>query len=99
MGVIELSSNHPANVILIYLPTEKTMNGKYEVHPFLLEPLLAWLNYSDVRAKRNVSSAVINDLKRTYVLAKTHAKKRFNAFTKEDFLNAIRKGYTAAGKF
>lgn len=98
MGLIELSSNHPLNVILEYLPTAKEVNGEYQVHPFLKEPLIAWLNYADVRSKRNVSKQLINDLERTYILKKTHAKKRFNAFTKEDFLNAVRKGYSASVK-
>ncbi len=98
MGVVELSSNHPRNVILSYLPTEKTINGAHLVHPFLKEPLIAWLNYADRRSK-NVSKALINDYKHTYVQVKEHARKRFNAFTKEDFLNAVRKGYSAAPKF
>ena len=99
MGVIELSSNHPGKVIFEYLPTAKTVNGKHEIHPFLVEPLLAWLNYADVRFKRSVSKGLINDLERTYVLKKTRAQKRFNSFSKEDFLNSIRKGYSAVAKF
>ena len=98
MNVVELSSNHPRKVVLSYLPTEKTMNEQHLVHPFLKEPIIAWLNYAGMRSK-SVSKSLINDYKRTYVQVKEHARKRFNAFTKEDFLNAVRKGYTAAPKF
>jgi hypothetical protein len=98
LGVIELSSNHPNNVILEYLPTAKEINGEFQIHPFLKEPLIAWLNYSDVRSKRNISKQLINDLERTYIQKKKHAKKRLNAFTKEDFLNAVRSGYSASVK-
>jgi hypothetical protein len=40
MGVVELSSNAPKEVILEYLPTAQQINGQYEVHPYLREPLI-----------------------------------------------------------
>lgn len=99
MGIIELSTNFPSVVILEYLPTSTKVNGKFIVHPFLLEPLLAWLRYADVRSKRNVPSGEKAMLQRDYVLKKTHSASRFNAFTPEDFLNSIRSTYTAGFKF
>lgn len=99
MGIIELSTNFPSTVILEYLPTSKRVNGKFMIHPYLLEPLLAWLRYADVRSKRNVSGNEKFMLQRDYVNKKTQAAVRLNSFTEDDFLHALRSSYTASFKF
>jgi hypothetical protein len=98
-NTIELSSNAPSVVFLKYSARPEKVNGAFEVHDFLLEPLLAWIDYADNRRKRGVSRNVVNDLQRAYVLQKTKLAKRLNAMTKADFLNAVNSGNTAIYKF
>lgn len=99
MGTIELSSNTSYKVILEYLPSAVQINGEFMVHPFLLEPLLAWLRYATMRSKRNVSQQEIQMLKRDYNNFKRLAKLRFNSFSAADFKNAFRSAYLATYKF
>jgi hypothetical protein len=98
MHAIELSSNATSVVILEYLPSHQKVNGQHLVHPFLLEPLLAWLRYATIRSKRNTTNEALT-LKREYYNVKRLAQLRFNAFTKADFVNAFRSHYKSSYKF
>jgi hypothetical protein len=99
MQVVELSSNAPGKVILEYLPTSKQVNGQFVVHPFLREPLIAWLNYASVRSKSASSSSDVAAKKRVFINAKVWSGKQLRSFTKADFLDSFRKTYKQTPKF
>jgi len=89
-NTIELSSNTPSIIILEYLPVATQVDGKFQVDPLMLEPLLAWLRYATIRSKRSVSQNEVMVLRRAYTAAKTHLRKRLSSMTKDDFLDAVR---------
>ena len=93
-GTIQLTSNAPSVVILKYLPTSHQMNGEFRVHPFLVEPIKAYINWSSVRSKTNTSPALAHELHRVYVVAKTHANARFQSFDRDSAREALQYGQT-----
>lgn len=98
-NTIELSSNMPSTVILEYLPTAKQINGQFYVHPFLQEPIMAWLRYSSIRGLKGVSRNEVYMLQKEYVNAKDHLRKRLNGWTVTDFINAVNRSASAIDKF
>ena len=98
-GVIEFSSNVSGSVIIQYLGDPRKVNGKHRVHPFLVEPIKAWIEYASKRRKPNVSKGEVQFLFNQYVLAKGHAAVRFFSESLGNLYNASRKTFNQSAKY
>jgi hypothetical protein len=98
-GVAEFSSNISGQVVLEYLGDPQKVDGQYIVHPFLIEPILAWLAYSLIRFKKSVSPNEKNYAFQQYVNKKRHARIRFASESIGSIINASRKTFNGSAKF
>jgi len=78
-------------VYIDYVSTGK-VNPKVPVHPFLIEPLQAWIYWKSIARKSGESLGAKQLAKSEFFRTKRHARSQFKAFTKEEALRSIRKG-------
>jgi hypothetical protein len=98
-GVVELSSNICGQVIIEYLGDPQKVNGQYAVHPFLVEPLQAYMNYAINRFKKSVAPGEKDYAFRQYVLKKSHAHQRFVSESIGNIINKSRTTFSQTVKF
>lgn len=85
-------------VVLEYISDMSTVNGNYQVHPFIIESIKAWIRWKNIEWKGQNVSADMN-AERKYYLAEKQAKRRFNQHSIQDWLQALRIGNKASPKF
>lgn len=98
-GVLEFSSNISGQVVLEYLGDPTKIDEQYLVHPFLVEPIQAFIYYAMIRFKKSVSLQEKNEAFRQYVLKKRHAQSRFSSESMGNIINASRKTFSLAPKY
>ena len=81
-----------------YMTDPKRINGQYQVHEYLREPLFAWIRWARIRSKRSYSLAEKQYAKREYYTAKHHAKYRFSVQSKKSIINEGRKTQNQSAK-
>lgn len=98
-GEVQFSSNLNGGIILEYLSAPKKINGKYEIHPFLEEPIMAWIYYSRLRFKNHVSRFEKREAFRDYINKKHHAAYRFVTESSGSMINTSRKTFSQVSKW
>jgi hypothetical protein len=82
-----------------YIADIAAIDGDFEVHPFVIEALKAWIRYKYFNNNPNSSLGRIDMAKRDYFREKRLASERFGATTVNEWLEAFRFGNKAAPKF
>ena len=100
-GVILLSNLAPSAtyVIMEYLADIESIEGDFEVHPFVVEALKAWIYWKHIQRDRNRSVNEKEVAKQDYNIAARWSKKRFTSSTIEEWKQAFRSGNTMSVKF
>lgn len=98
-GVIEFSTNVTGDVIIEYISNPKKINGAYQVHPWLEEPIKAWIEWASKRRKDSVGRGEKEQLKRNFYTEKHNAKVKFATQSMGALINASRKTVNQAAKF
>jgi hypothetical protein len=65
---------------------------KMPIHPFLVEPLQAWIYWKSIARKKGSTRGERLDAKSEFFRTKRHARSQFKSFTKEEALRSIRRG-------
>lgn len=86
-------------VIMEYIADINAVDGDFEVHPFLVETLKAWIRYKQFNNNPNSSMGRIDMAKKDYFREKRSSNARFRATTVNDWLEAFRIANKAAPKF
>lgn len=99
-GYISLDSYKGGNTIYIeYLSNMKMSDGSFMVHPYIINTVKHYISYrmasSNIRVPLNQKEA----LRRDYLNERKISVSRFSSFTKEEFLQSIRKGNKLSPKF
>lgn len=90
----------PANcqsVIMEYLADIKSIDYDFEVHPFQVNAVKMWINWQLAIPKGN--GAITREAERMYMQAYGLMRRRFNAETAFDWINATRKANAASPRF
>lgn len=98
-GVIQFSSNVNGQVILEYLADPNKVNGQFIVHPFLVEPIMAFIAYASVRYNRGVPAGEKQYSFSNYINKKHHANIRFQSESVGSLFNASRKTFNGSAKY
>lgn len=98
-GVAEFSSNVNGQIILEYLSDPVKINGKYQVHPFLIEPIMTYMYWSSIRFLRSVSPQEKRIAHQDYLNQKHHARVRFVSESIGNMINASRKTISQTIKY
>jgi hypothetical protein len=99
-GTIELSSNAPSKVIIEYMSYDKSLaDGQYWVSPFLEEPIIAYINWTNIRSKPGSNKNLIDSMQKSYLAAKNKLDDRLTGMTKADFKQAVYFGITLTSQF
>ena len=98
-GTITVSSNVTSPLIVLYLANPQKVNGEYVVHPFLVEPIMRFIYYAEMRYKQNYSRGEKNEAHRDYVLAKHHANVQFKSRSIGEMRNASRKTFNQSIRY
>lgn len=86
------------SIVLEYLSNMSSVNGDYNIHPFMVEALKSWIKWKAIEWKGNNVSADQN-AERKYYLAEKQCKRRFNNHDIQSWLQALRFSNKAAPKF
>ena len=86
-------------VVLEYLSDLSAVDGKYLVHPFIIEALKTWIHYGDIRFNTKIGLSERQMAKQEFNLAERQAKRRFNNHNIQDYLQAFRYANSRAVKF
>ena len=98
-GQIQFTSNLNGGILLEYLSAPKKVNGQYEIHPFLEEPIMAWIYYSRIRFKNHISRFEKREAFRDYINKKHHAGYRFVTESAGSMINTSRKTFSLVSKW
>lgn len=86
-------------LMLEYLADITEIDGKYMVHPFIIEALKTWMQYGDIRFNPRVGLGEKQMAKHEFDLAEKQARRRFNSHNFQDYLQAFRLSNKVAPKF
>lgn len=88
---LEFSSNVCGNVIMEYLATLSSNGNDFNVHPFLEEPVMNFLEWKD---SNNVGGGEKYRLRKQYYDSKKWAKMQFNSTSTQQIREQQRRGYS-----
>jgi len=86
-------------ITLEYLADPNKTNGEFDVHPFAVETVKAWIDWKLNENNPNVSIAVSQSKKMLYGSNKKLLRSRMASMSVQDMLQAFRKGNKASPKF
>ncbi len=86
-------------ITLEYLADPNKTNGEFEVHPFAVETVKAWIDWKLNENNPNISIAVSQSKKMLYGSNKKLLRSRMASLSVQDMLQAFRKGNKASPKF
>ena len=99
-GQIQLDCYIGGDTITIeYLADLNKTNGEFEVHPFSIETVKAWIDWKFNETNPNVSSGVAERKRQLYGTNKKLLRSRMASMSVQDLLQAFRKGNKASPKF
>lgn len=86
-------------VVLEYLANLSMVDGKYQVHPFIVESLKSYMYWKDIwrNGTKNLGDKEL--AKRQFYLDEKQSRRRFNNTDIQTWLQALRFGNKAAPKF
>lgn len=97
---IEFSSRTSQTyIILKYLSEASQVNGQFEVHEYLREPIKNYIEWKDKQRKRYVSAGEKAELQRKYVVSKTWARMRLSSFDLEEAKEIAKVNFFQAPKY
>lgn len=85
-------------LVLEYLAEPLEADGEYQVHPYDVEAVKAWIWWKYVQRKRSYDPRTKQLAERDYNTAKKEARKKHNAFNITEVVGAVRSGYLTAPK-
>jgi hypothetical protein len=88
-----------SGVYIEYISDITAVNQDYDVHPYMIETLKAWIYWKSIQRDRNFSLGEKAMAEQSYIKAYRIAIKRFNSTTLSAWYEAIRSGNKAAVKF
>lgn len=99
MGVIQLGRTSATTIVLEYLADISKVDGKYSVHPYLVETIKAWMwwKYIQRNSSRNANEKQMAE--RDYYLARRQSKARFSSSTLAEWSEALRLANKQVVKF
>lgn len=86
-------------ITLEYLADPNKTNGEFEVHPFAVETVKAWIDWKLSENNANISAGVSERKRQLYGNNKKMLRSRIASMSVQDMLQAFRKGNKAAPKF
>jgi hypothetical protein len=98
-GTIQFSSNVSGQIVLEYLADPNKVNGQFLIHPFLIEPVMAFIYYASMRYNRAFSPGEKQYAFTQYVNKKHHANLRFTSESVGSLINASRKTFNGSAKY
>ncbi len=87
------------SVAMEYVADINSINGDFEVHPFIIETLKRYLNWQTIENDRNSGLGEKARAKSLYDSADRWSSRRFQKATIEEWSAAFRSGNTASVKF
>lgn len=97
-GQILFSSLIDAPVVLEYLADINKVGVDYEVHPYLVETLKAWLAWASIRMKKGVGSGEIQQKRFEYYNQRRLSCQRYSSFTLDEAYQYSRMAFKQAPK-
>ena len=98
-GTIQFSTLVKGEVIIEYLSDPKLVNGKFKVHPFLQDSLLAWIEWRSQARKSNIGRGEKMALKQEYYAQRHQARVMFATESLGNYMNAKRKSASQTAKY
>jgi hypothetical protein len=87
------------SIVMEYYADIENINGDFDVHPFIIEPLKAYIYWRSIQRDRNRSVSDKKQAKRDYDIAARWSKKRFTSSTITEWMQAFRSGNNASVKW
>ena len=95
MGVIQLQNRSTTNIsdhiFLEYLADAKMTNGEFEIHPFIVETIKAWIYWKSIQRNDKKGLGERDLAERTYWKEYNAANRRFNSKTLSEWMATFRK--------
>jgi hypothetical protein len=85
-------------VYMEYITDGSQSDGANHVHPYAEEALIAWTYWKSIQRKREIPANEKLMAQQEYYRQKRVARARLSAFTKNEFLQQLRKGFKQAPK-
>jgi len=96
---IEFSSRTSNSyIVLKYLSEASQVNGQFEVHEYLREPIKNYIEWKDKQRKRYVGKGEVQFLHKQYVDSKTWARMRLSSFDLEEAKEIAKVNFSQAPK-
>lgn len=86
-------------IILEYLADPNKTNGEFDIHPFAVETVKAWIDWKLNENNPNINIAISQSKKILYASNKKLLRSRIASMSVQDMLQAFRKGNKASPKF
>jgi hypothetical protein len=90
---IQFTNSFQGTLIMEYLAVPSSVNGKYEIHPYIEKALKAYISWQDIVFKNDVSQSLILSRERLYKNEKRLATIRFGSFTKDEMYQYERRAF------
>jgi hypothetical protein len=87
------------NLVLEYIADINVINGDFQVHPYLIEPLKAWLYWKSIQRNTKMGLGEKQMAEMDYIKADKWARRRFTAYTPKEWAEAFRTGNVATTKW
>lgn len=95
---IQFGNAFDGTLILEYLANPNLVDGKYEVHEYIKQTLIAYVSWAMVRNKEGVPAGIIRDRRSEYYNQRRLSKIRYQSFTNDEKWQSVRKNYTQTPK-
>jgi len=100
LGYIALEGYSGGSTIYMeYLSDLSRTDGQFAVHPYIIDTVKSYITWKMVESNLNVALNQKEVFRRNYIIEKKKSVARFKSFTKEEFLQTMRKGNKLALKF
>lgn len=87
------------SVFMEYISDINSVDGDFDVHPFMVEALKNWIYWKLIQRDRNRPGSQVDRALHDYNISKRWAKKRFQTATLQEYVSAFRHGNMAGPKF
>jgi hypothetical protein len=99
-SVIDADGNSSASkIILEYIADINSDDMDYQIHPFLVESVKAWIEWKILQRDRNISGGEKQMANEYYLRERRKAVHRFNSMTMQEMLDSMRKNNSGTAKW
>lgn len=85
--------------VMEYIADINSVDGDFEVHPFIIETLKNWISWKSIKNDRNRGIGEKEQAKSDYFREDRLSKRRLQQFTVEEFAQCVRSGNTFSTKW